>query len=153
MPALPAKLAANATQGMFDLFTIRFLAGWQVSTGGPQAYGMDASGDGASMDFALADPNHASWSNDQWLSAMFANLSHIGFTKGTRTFGGVTWTSYSCQAEPIANDTASLVYDETLFGRHNGNTFTIQLQAKPADFPIFNVQFFTPSLKTFAFTS
>lgn len=151
-PLVPAKLAANATQGMFGLFTIRFPADWPpAQTGGSQSYGMDAGGQNVFMQFSLADPNHASWSDTQWLDEMFQNTPHTAFTPGTRTIGGVAWTSYTCQEQITSN---SVPYqDEVLFGRHNGNTLIIELQGRTTDFHYDDVVYFTPALQTFAFTS
>ncbi|WIG60926.1 MAG: hypothetical protein OJF49_003674 [Ktedonobacterales bacterium] len=151
-PLLPATLASTATRGPFGLFTIRFPARWNVVNPGAQSYGMEASGNYASMDFSLADPNHADWSNDQWLAFMLENVAHTAFTKGTRTIGGIPWACYSFQEQLFPNDPSTIEGEAICFGRRNGNTYIIQLEASAPDFHAADVMYFTPSLRTFAFT-
>jgi TIR domain-containing protein len=41
---------------------------------------------------------------------------------------------------------------ESPAGRHNGNTFIIELDASAPNFHAYGVMYFTPSLRTFTFT-
>lgn len=150
-PLRAAPLASKATRGMFDLFTIRFPAGWHVDRPGAQGYGMDATHDDAFMQFTLAFPDRAAWSDDQWLEDMLQYVPHTAFTKGKRTIGGITWTSYRSGAQVFPSLTTPET-QEILFGRHNGNTFIIELDASAPNFHAYDVMYFTPSLRTFTFT-